>query len=83
MTFTGGNTEDWEVAIWNVTDNAIVPNREGRTTTGATNLTGITVLSYDMNANTGDKYCVKVRNLTNANEMILFYASWYGYVKHY
>lgn len=83
MTVTGGNAEDWEFAVWNVTDNAIVPSWTARTTTGATNLQGLTIIAYDVNADKSDKYCIKVRNLTNTDDLTVFYTSWYGYVKHY
>lgn len=83
INFTGGNGEDWEIAVWNVTDDAIVPTRTTRTTSGSTNLTGAAFLAYDINANPGDKYCLKIRNMTNSNDMTIFYVTWLGSVLHF
>lgn len=85
ISYTGGNGQDWEFGMFNVTDsqNAPIPTRSVRTTTGATNLQGANVLAYDVNASKNDKYCFKVRNHTNTDDLAVFYLTIYGYVVHY
>lgn len=83
MSASGGLDEDWEMAIWNVTDNAIVTTRTARTTSGSANIIGLTIIAYDHEADQNDKYVLKVRNLTNTDDLTVFYVSWFGYVFHY
>lgn len=76
FTFTasvaGTNTQDFEMRVFNITDNTEIPGTDLFTTTGATNRTNVTILAYDKNANKGDRYIVQIRNLSAAANLQVY-----------
>ena len=69
---SGTNAQDFEMRVFNITDNAAVPGTDLFTTTGATNRTNVTILAYDKNADVGDKYIIQVRNTSAAADLQVY-----------
>lgn len=84
ITVDGGNGDDWEMAIFNVTDAANTPisTRQAWTTTGAGNKNSMTVSAYDTAADPGDKYVLKVRNLSGTGDLNVFYCDIFANLIH-
>ena len=79
----GANGTDWDLQLFNITDNAEVPNNDLRTTTGSTNRIGGSFPCYDAKADPGDKYLIRIKNLSGTDDFTVLRLMWWGEVKHF
>ena len=78
-----GNNEDYEVRIFNVSNNAGVMRKSEGSTTGAANRIEIGTTAYDNTAAFGDAYILQIVNRTNSNDFTIENGSVYLEVSHY
>ena len=83
VTGSGANTKDFELRMFNVTDNAGVLSKDRKTTTGASNYVGFTFLGYDKNINYGDKYILQIRCITDASDFTVKDGMIFAQITHY
>ena len=79
----GGNNEDYEVRLFNVTDSRGVIRKSGGSTTGVNNRISIGTTAYDNGSSFGDRYVLQIRNRTNNNDFTFENGSIYMEVSHY
>ena len=70
VTFSGGNTDDYLVRLYNVTQAAVEGFHIGVTTAGTSNFANVSLPIYIENT-AGDKYVVQIMNTTDSDDPIV------------
>jgi hypothetical protein len=79
----GGNNEDYELRIYNVSNTEGVVRKAEGSATGANNRIEIGTTSYDRHAAFGDRWVLQIMNKTNSNDFTIENGSIYLEVSHY
>jgi hypothetical protein len=79
----GGNNEDYEVRVYNVTGGRGVVRKAEGSTSGANNRIEIGTTAYDSGSNFGDRYVLQIVNRTNNNDFTFENGSIFMEVSHY
>lgn len=61
----GGNNKNWELEIYNVTQARSIPVRAKDNSEGVQGVMSLTGLAYDLQADFGDKYILRIRNTSD------------------
>ena len=75
--------EDYDFALWNITDNTLIGNKQAVSSSSITNIANVFIRGYDINATNEDKYVLKLRNLTSASSPFLYYLDVFGIMIDY
>jgi hypothetical protein len=78
----GAVNVDWDVEIYNLTQSYSVPIKSQGTTTGANNRTAMNGIAYDMTANFGDVYIIRLQNTTNGTDFTVTNAAVWFKLSH-
>jgi hypothetical protein len=72
VTMSGTNGNDIQMRLYNITDGAEVPTSQLQTVTGAGNRVILSLLCYDVNANTGDRYKFQIMNVSATASITIY-----------